>query len=168
MNGRVNISIFRFFLFSRNIGFSRGYVSVYQREGHGRRTWTKIWRLSFRSISMGLAPYRKRYRAEIPTFEPASFTRDNISDSVDTDPVGQIRHWRCIRSTRFDALPNTRSSLSIPPRIAFPPRSFLLSYRVFLPPSLLPSLRPSTFVLMARLPLILLIYGCRFFILFNS
>lgn len=30
--------------------------------------------------------------AEIPTFQPASFTRDNISDSVDTDPVGQIRH----------------------------------------------------------------------------
>lgn len=35
MNGRVNISIFRFFFLSRNIGFSRGYVSVYQREGHG-------------------------------------------------------------------------------------------------------------------------------------
>lgn len=167
MNGRVNISIFRFF-FSLEISASRGGMYRFISEKDMVEGWTKIWRLSFRSISTGLAPYRKRYRAEIPTFEPASFTRDNISDSVDTDPVGQIRHWRCIRSTRFDALPNTRSSLSIPPRIPFPPRSFLPSYRVFLPPSLLPSLRPSTFVLMARLPLILLIYGCRFFILFNS
>lgn len=76
--------------------------------------------------------------AEIPTFQPASFTRDNISDSVDTDPVGRIRHWRCIRSTRFDALLNTVSlSIPLPAASRFP--SLAPSILIF------PFYSPSTF-----------------------